>query len=1097
MTNWSSTHIQNNIAGTQPVNSMLTQNPKSQSTSNLPPLKETNKFSSWADKSLFDQVDELLGDQENTSSQKRANTQVSIGNGYQKDLILSKNTSKQDINFNQSQKESLLSLSGSLDLDSYEIDDEVQNPQKLNSQFNNNTNIKVNVYSKSSLQNNGASQVLSDRRSSRNNSIPQELDEDIEDDQKLLDDPYNLSSSGGEPIGDSLDLDNSDDLNKIIQKYENMLVNPQSAKQKQNQQVDENNNKSINSAKSLEESWGASEFLNNQPSTSKTSANTSNILKRRNSNKSSGNVKSQDEEEEQYDEDDFEHQDDDDFNNLENSQEDDDHLVDEEIYMNSSVGKKDSQYLQELLNQPLRTKQSATQKDNSAGRTAAQKIVAQLEGSGEYSDDIDEFIKKHIEDEELNNSKDQQKTNSQVNAKASNTSNSSSSDSSSDQDEVFEDDKRTPKEVLMDELKKLADIFGKYSLTDREMFLSDLENILKIISYEEVQTHKDQQDAVDLLNIQLFPLISKMMINSEEQVQNEAVDALLKVSKEYLTIKDAQYLMFDLAQSIMKKVEQSEGAKISVLMLVERFSEEKIFTEYQCLIFLDDFLPDIQRGMLFKIKKFLLPCLISVSKNIAYEKFLEVVYPIFIKFTQDDIWGVKKVCVEKLQDFVKLIKSNELQKLQQCVFFLQLCLNDSSRWVKNQAFQQYGYILHEIYLKMLEVDDQHIKMQLQSFIHNSFNIFYDMKYIQSGDEDQSICQSFMGNQNDDIDKVKYCWAFYIGCALTINGGQTYWETKLRSIYQKLYKDILLNVKKSLASSLVEIVKLVDIESQENQQFFLEVLNHFLGDIEEIKSKLTPELCKFIAVYPSEQHNHLVSTFIREQLQNIQPKQRDAKIQLLEQIYNLFTPQFLADQEFHLSLQEIIDKDQAISYKKRACKLFGAKVVAPLIKTKKLRKTLTSFLDNLRISKNFRQRQLYLIIARQTYASDNEIFKKHFAKSIGNEMVEEKDEQYRKRQFLNFEDKEEEIKKDEDSVKDQEALEKSVNIRFANFSMLQRSGTSGSTNEFGSLFSSQLMALIGGMLGSSSGSSDNKSEMLDKSEEAIMKSNSSGAGQWLQ
>lgn len=41
----------------------------------------------------------------------------------------------------------------------------------------------------------------------------------------------------------------------------------------------------------------------------------------------------------------------------------------------------------------------------------------------------------------------------------------------------------------MDELKKLSDIFGKYSLTDREMFLSDLENILKIITYEEVVTH--------------------------------------------------------------------------------------------------------------------------------------------------------------------------------------------------------------------------------------------------------------------------------------------------------------------------------------------------------------------------------------------------------------------------------------------------------------------------------------------------------------------------------------------------------------------------------------------------------------------------------
>jgi hypothetical protein len=59
----------------------------------------------------------------------------------------------------------------------------------------------------------------------------------------------------------------------------------------------------------------------------------------------------------------------------------------------------------------------------------------------------------------------------------------SSSSSDSDHDEVFDDDKRTPKEILLDELKKLADLFGKYSLTEREMFLSDLENILKILTY--------------------------------------------------------------------------------------------------------------------------------------------------------------------------------------------------------------------------------------------------------------------------------------------------------------------------------------------------------------------------------------------------------------------------------------------------------------------------------------------------------------------------------------------------------------------------------------------------------------------------------------
>lgn len=66
-----------------------------------------------------------------------------------------------------------------------------------------------------------------------------------------------------------------------------------------------------------------------------------------------------------------------------------------------------------------------------------------------------------------------------------------------------------------------------------------------------------------------------------------------------------------------------------------------------------------------------------------------------------------------------------------------------------------------------------------------------------------------------------------------------------------------------------------------------------------------------------------------------------------------------------------------------------KVIAPLIKNKKYRVKLTEFLDELRVSKNFRDRQLYLKIAKSAYKVDTEIFKKHFAKSIGNDMMDEK------------------------------------------------------------------------------------------------------------
>jgi hypothetical protein len=73
-----------------------------------------------------------------------------------------------------------------------------------------------------------------------------------------------------------------------------------------------------------------------------------------------------------------------------------------------------------------------------------------------------------------------------------------------------------------------------------------------------------------------------------------------------------------------------------------------------------------------------------------------------------------------------------------------------------------------------------------------------------------MLQSFTANTNDDIDKVKYYWAYFMPCALLLNNGQTYWELKIKGIFQKLYKDILLNVRKCLAAGLYDIMKLVDL-----------------------------------------------------------------------------------------------------------------------------------------------------------------------------------------------------------------------------------------------------------------------------------------------
>lgn len=130
-------------------------------------------------------------------------------------------------------------------------------------------------------------------------------------------------------------------------------------------------------------------------------------------------------------------------------------------------------------------------------------------------------------------------------------------------------------------------------------------------------------------------------------------------------------------------------------------------------------------------------------------------------------------------------------------------------------------------------------MLLKHHLSQLWDVFYDQKFISGTEEENSICQSFMANSNDDVDKIKYYWAFYSGCALLINGGEDYWLSTLKPIYEKLYKDLQINVRKTLASSLVEVMKQVDMGNPDNQEFFMKVIQQFTQDIEEIKVKVAP------------------------------------------------------------------------------------------------------------------------------------------------------------------------------------------------------------------------------------------------------------------
>lgn len=180
---------------------------------------------------------------------------------------------------------------------------------------------------------------------------------------------------------------------------------------------------------------------------------------------------------------------------------------------------------------------------------------------------------------------------------------------------------------------------------------------------------------------------------SEEPVQNEGVEALLNLCKTYIPLAQAQNLMLKVIQVIMERIKASnehqeteeikEKAKIAVLVIVQKFADDGIFGKDECTHFLENYVQEIKFDMGFKIKRFLLPALISISKHLDHAVFLDQVYAVFHLFITDEVWGVRKAAIEYNAQLIEHIKPNDIDKLKECFAFFKKCLGDSNRWVKN------------------------------------------------------------------------------------------------------------------------------------------------------------------------------------------------------------------------------------------------------------------------------------------------------------------------------------------------------------------------------------------------------------------------------
>ena len=102
---------------------------------------------------------------------------------------------------------------------------------------------------------------------------------------------------------------------------------------------------------------------------------------------------------------------------------------------------------------------------------------------------------------------------------------------------------------------------------------------------------------------------------------------------------------------------------ISLLLLpcapaqAQTFTKKKVATSgtAKCAVSKGKWTPVKKQGSVFVIK--------TNASNAEKKSCKSLLLP-SKKFSLDDIWGVRKVCLERLHDLVKCIKPNDIQKLR-------------------------------------------------------------------------------------------------------------------------------------------------------------------------------------------------------------------------------------------------------------------------------------------------------------------------------------------------------------------------------------------------------------------------------------------------
>jgi serine/threonine-protein phosphatase 4 regulatory subunit 1 len=196
----------------------------------------------------------------------------------------------------------------------------------------------------------------------------------------------------------------------------------------------------------------------------------------------------------------------------------------------------------------------------------------------------------------------------------------------------------------------------------------------------------------------------------------------------------------------------------------------------------------------------------TVGPEITVESKL---LPTFVTLCKDEIWGVRKSCAETLYTISSCLPSKV--RGTTLVELFERFADDSSRWVKIEAFKQLG--------PFISTFDEEVPRTLISHFTG---------------------MALQGNQFDP-DLLEYCAYNFPAVAHTLGPSRF---PLLEKAYNTLVKDVQWKVRKTLAYSLTEIAKILG-ENALIEKYLCPAFELFLRDLDEVKQGVLSSLAGFL------------------------------------------------------------------------------------------------------------------------------------------------------------------------------------------------------------------------------------------------------------